>query len=44
VANLFDFGPYGVHIMQGPVLLCGIAVMLAFIRNARRVEPFTSRG
>ena len=44
VANLFDFGPYGVHIMQGLFFLCGIAVMLAFIRNARRVEPFTSRG
>ena len=43
VANLFDFGPYGVHIMQGLFFLCGIAVMLAFIRNARRVEPFTSR-
>ena len=44
VANLFDFGPYGVHIMQGLFFLCGIAVMFAFIRNAQRVEPFTSRG
>jgi hypothetical protein len=44
VANLFDLGPYGVHIMQGLFFLCGIAVMLSFIRNARRVEPFTTRG
>jgi len=44
VGNLFDFGPYGVHIMQGLFFLCGIAVMISFIRNARRVEPFTTRG
>ena len=44
VANLFDLGPYGVHIMQGIFFACGIAVMVAFIRNARRVEPFTTRG
>jgi hypothetical protein len=44
VANLFDLGPYGVHIMQGLFFLCGIAVMVGFIRNARRVEPFTTRG
>jgi hypothetical protein len=42
VANLFDFGPYGVHIAQGTFFLCGIAVMISFIRNARRIEPFTS--
>src|SRR6266849_4109387 len=41
VANLFDLGPYGVHIMQGLFFLCGIAVMVAFIRNAQGVEPFT---
>ena len=44
VANLFDLGEYGVHIMQGLFFLCGIAVMISFIRNARRVEPFTTRG
>jgi hypothetical protein len=42
VANLFDFGPYGVHIMQGLFFLCGIAVMISFVRNAQRVEPFVS--
>jgi hypothetical protein len=44
VGNLFDFGPYGVHIMQGLFFLCGIAVMISFIRNAQHVEPFTTRG
>ncbi len=43
VANLFDFGPYGVHIMQGLFFLCGIAVMISFVRNAQRVEPFVAR-
>ena len=44
VGNLFDLGPNGVIIMQGLFFLCGIAIMIAFIRNARRVEPFTRRG
>ena len=44
VANLFDLGPYGVHIMQGIFFLCGLAVMVAFIRNAQQVEPFTTTG
>ena len=44
VANLLDLGPYGVHILQGIFFLCGIAVMVTFIQNARQVEPFTTRG
>jgi hypothetical protein len=44
VASYLDLGPYGVHVMQGIFFVCGIAVMVAFIRNARRVEPFTTRG
>ena len=44
VGNLFDLGSNGVLIMQGLFFLCGIAIMIAFIRNARRVEPFTKRG
>jgi hypothetical protein len=42
VANLFEFGPYGVHIFQAIFFLLGIAVMIAFVRNAKRVEPFMS--
>ncbi|HEY6704173.1 MAG TPA: hypothetical protein VI010_08745 [Xanthobacteraceae bacterium] len=44
VASYLDLGPYGVHIMQGIFFVCGIAVMVAFIRNAQRVEPFTTRS
>ena len=44
IANLLDLGPYGVHILQGIFFLLGIAVMVTFIRNARQVEPFTTRG
>ena len=44
VANLLELGPYGEHIMQGIFFLCGIAVMVAFIRSAQRVEPFTTKG
>ena len=32
---------YGVHILQGVFFLCGVAVMVRFVMNARRVEPFT---
>ncbi len=41
VASYLDLGPVGVPIMQGIFFICGIAVMIAFIRNAQRVEPFT---
>lgn len=41
VGNLFDFGPYGVHIAQGLFFICGVMVMISFVRNAHKVEPFT---
>ena len=41
LANLFELGGYGVHILQAAFFLLGIVVMVAFILNARRVEPFT---
>jgi hypothetical protein len=44
VASMLDLGPYGALVMQGLFFLCGIAVMVAFIRNAQRVEPFITRG
>jgi hypothetical protein len=42
-ANLFQLGEYGVHVLQAVFFLCGVAVMVRFIMNARRVEPFTER-
>jgi hypothetical protein len=43
VANLFSLGDYGVHITQGLFFLLGVFVMMSFIRNAQKVEPFTKR-
>ena len=34
---------YGVHILQGAFFLLGVVVMVRFVMNARRVEPFTER-
>jgi hypothetical protein len=41
-SNGLDMGTYGTHIMQGIFFLCGIAVMVAFLRSAQRVEPFVT--
>ena len=43
-ANLFQFGVVGEHIFQVALFLCGVAVMVQFIRAARRVEPFTTNN
>jgi hypothetical protein len=43
VANLFEFGNDGVHVFQAIFFIFGIAVMIAFVRHAQEVEPFTSR-
>ena len=40
-ANLFQLGEYGVHILQAVFFFIGVYVMVRFILNARRVEPFT---
>ena len=40
-ANLAHLEGYAVHILQGVFFLCGVAVMVRFVLNARRVEPFT---
>ena len=38
-----QFGGYTVHIFQTVFFLCGVAVMVRFILNAKRVEPFVER-
>jgi hypothetical protein len=30
------------HVIQGVLFLAGIAVMISFVRAAKRVEPFTA--
>ena len=42
IATLFALGDIGAKILDGIFVLCGIAVMVQFLRAARRVEPFTS--
>jgi hypothetical protein len=54
VANLLGLGQYriplgslvidGTHVMQAIFFIVGIMVMVSFVRNAQRVEPFTSAG
>jgi hypothetical protein len=44
LANLLELGTYGEHILQALFFACGIAIMVAFIRAAERVEPFTTKS
>jgi hypothetical protein len=43
IANLFALGSLGARILDGLFILCGIAVMVQFLRAANHVEPFTTR-
>jgi len=43
LATLFDLGGIGQRILDGVFVLCGIAIMAQFIRNAHRIEPFVSK-
>ena len=43
IATLFDLGGIGARVLDALFVLCGVAVMIRFILNARRVEPFTER-
>ena len=42
VANLLELGSYGVYAFQIAFFIVGLVVMVAFVRNAMRVEPFTA--
>jgi hypothetical protein len=44
LATLFDLGNIGQRILDGIFVLCGIIIMVQFVRNAHRIEPFTARG
>src|SRR4029078_9691775 len=43
LATLFDLGGVGQRVLDGLFVLCGIAIMAQFVRNAHRIEPFTAR-
>lgn len=42
LAILFGFGSTGALVLQALLFVLGVVVMAVFIRNARRVEPFTT--
>ena len=43
LAILFGLGDTGAHVLQAVLFAIGVLVMIAFIRAAQRVEPFTRR-
>jgi hypothetical protein len=43
LANLMGLGTYGIYALQILFFAGGVAVMVRFILNAQRVEPFTER-
>ncbi len=44
IANLFALGDYGVYGLQILFGVLGAYVMVRFVLNGMRVEPFTTRG
>jgi hypothetical protein len=42
IANLLALGTIGARLLDGLFVLCGIVVMVRFVRAAQRVEPFTA--
>jgi len=42
IANLIGLGSIGARILDILFMLCGLAVMVQFLRAAHRVEPFTA--
>jgi hypothetical protein len=44
LATLFDLGSMGARVLDIVFVLCGIAIMAQFIRNAHRIEAFTARS
>ena len=44
LAILFGLDDTGAHILQALLFAIGVLIMIAFIRAAQRVEPFTRRA
>jgi putative Mn2+ efflux pump MntP len=43
IALLFNLGDYGHWIVQAVLFVFGLFIMVAFVRSAQRIEPFTTR-
>ena len=44
LANLLDIGLIGEYVLTAAFCILGIVVMVAFVRNGMKVEPFTKRA
>jgi len=44
LAILFGLDDTSAHILQAVLFAIGVLIMVAFIRNAQRIEPFWKRG
>jgi hypothetical protein len=44
LAILFGLSDTGAHVLQAVLFTVGVFIMVAFIRAAQRVEPFTRRA
>jgi hypothetical protein len=42
IATLLGLGTIGARLLDGLFVLCGIVVMVLFMRSARRIEPFVA--
>ena len=41
LATLFDLGAIGARALDIVLMLCGVAIMVQFVRSAHLIEPFT---
>jgi hypothetical protein len=44
LAILFGLEDTGAHVLQAVLFVIGFAIMVSFVRNAQRIEPFTRRA
>jgi hypothetical protein len=44
IASLLGLGDIGIYVAQSVLFVCGIVVMVSFVRNAMEVEPFRKRA
>jgi hypothetical protein len=44
LAILFGLNDTGAHILQASLFVIGVVIMVAFVRNAKRIEPFFRRA
>ena len=44
IAALFGLGGIGARALDIFFMLCGVAIMVQFVRSAHKIEPFTARA